>query len=138
MNMERLLARLSLDEGREKKVYRCSAGKLTIGVGRNLEDRGLRDDEIDLLLTNDVREAIGDCRKLVRSFDQLNEVRQEVLINMMFNLGYARLSGFKKFLAAVAASDWTEAANQMLDSKWADQVGSRADRLTNAMRRGFW
>lgn len=138
MNMERLLARLSLDEGREKKVYRCSAGKLTIGVGRNLEDRGLREDEIDLLLANDIRDSIDECRRLVRSFDQLNEVRQEVLINMMFNLGYARLSGFKKFLAAIAMSDWTEAANQMLESKWADQVGARADRLANAMRRGFW
>ncbi len=136
MNLDRLKARLSLDEARRKKPYRCSAGKLTIGVGRNLEDRGLLDDEIDLLLSNDIRDAIGDCRRLVRSFDQLSDVRQEVLVNMMFNLGYARLSGFKKFLDALSRSDWTEAANQMLDSKWADQVGNRADRLAKAMRTG--
>lgn len=138
MNLQRLYARLTLDEGREKKPYRCSAGKLSIGVGRNLEDRGLRDDEIDLLLANDVREAIGECRRLIRGFDQLNEVRQEVLVNMMFNLGYTRLAGFKKMIAALAMNDWTEAANQMLESKWADQVGARADRLAAAMRKGAW
>ncbi len=136
MNLDRLKARLSLDEGRRKKPYQCSAGKLTIGVGRNLEDRGLLDDEIDLLLSNDIRDSIGDCHRLVRSFDQLSDVRQEVLVNMMFNLGYARLAGFKKFLGALSRSDWTEAANQMLDSKWADQVGNRADRLAKAMRTG--
>lgn len=138
MNLQRLYARLTLDEGREKKPYRCSAGKLSIGVGRNLEDRGLREDEIDLLLANDVREAVGECRRLFRGFDQLNEVRQEVLVNMMFNLGYTRLAGFKKMIAALAMNDWTEAANQMLESKWADQVGSRADRLAAAMRKGAW
>ena len=136
MNLDRLKARLSLDEGRRKQPYRCSAGKLTVGVGRNLDDRGLREDEIDLLLANDIRDSIGECRRLVRSFDQISDVRQEVLVNMMFNLGYARMSGFKKFLEAVSRSDWTEASNQMLDSKWADQVGDRADRLAKAMRTG--
>lgn len=138
MNLERLRARLSLDEGRKTKPYRCTAGKLTIGVGRNLDDRGLRDSEIDLMLTNDIAEATGECRRLVRSFDQLSDVRQEVLVNMMFNLGYTRLAGFRKFLDALSRSDWTEAANQMLDSKWADDVGDRADRLATAMRKGSW
>ena len=138
MNLERLRARLSLDEGRKTKPYRCTAGKLTIGVGRNLDDRGLRDSEIDLMLTNDIAEAAGECRRLVRSFDQLSDVRQEVLVNMMFNLGYTRLAGFRKFLDALSRSDWTEAANQMLDSKWADDVGDRADRLATAMRKGAW
>lgn len=138
MNLERLRARLSLDEGRKTKPYRCTAGKLTVGVGRNLDDRGLRDSEIDLMLTNDIAEATGECRRLVRGFDQLSDVRQEVLVNMMFNLGYTRLAGFRKFLDAVSRSDWTEAANQMLDSKWADDVGDRADRLAAAMRKGAW
>lgn len=138
MNLERLRARLSLDEGRKTKPYRCTAGKLTIGVGRNLDDRGLRDSEIDLMLTNDIAEATGECRRLVRGFDQLSDVRQEVLVNMMFNLGYTRLAWFRKFLDALSRSDWTEAANQMLDSKWADDVGDRADRLATAMRKGAW
>lgn len=136
--MDRLRARLSLDEGRKKKPYRCSAGKLSIGVGRNLEDRGLRDDEIDLMLTNDIAESVGECRRLVRNFDQLSDARQEVLVNMMFNLGYTRLSGFKKFLAALAVSNWVEASRQMLDSKWADDVGDRADRLSTVMLKGHW
>lgn len=138
MDYSRLYKQLDLDEGRRKKPYRCTAGKLTIGVGRNLDDRGLRDDEIDLMLANDVRESIGDCRALFRSFDQLSAPRQEVLVNMMFNLGVTRLSGFKKLIAAVAAGNWVEAERQMLDSKWADQVGARADRLATAMRKGAW
>lgn len=138
MNLQRLYSRLELDEGRKKRPYRCTAGKLSIGVGRNLEDRGLRDDEIDLLLKNDVSEAIGECRRLFRNFDQLSEVRQEVLVNMMFNLGYDRLAGFRKMRDAIHAGDWKEAGRQMLDSKWADQVGPRAIRLEKAMRTGSW
>ena len=138
MNLARLYARLTLDEDRRKRLYQCSAGKWSIGVGRNLEDRGLRDDEIDLLLANDVAEAAGECRRLLRNFDSLCEVRQEVLVNMMFNLGYTRLAGFKKMVAAVLAGNWAEAATQMLDSKWAEQVGERAQRLSKAMHKGAW
>lgn len=138
MNLARLYLRLSEDEGKRSKPYRCTAGKLTIGVGRNLDDRGVREDEIALMFNNDVLEAIGDCRRLFRSFDALNDVRKEVVVNMMFNLGYTRLAGFKKFLAAVQAGKWSDASREMLDSKWADQVGRRADRLANAMRKGVW
>lgn len=138
MNLERLYDRLNKDEGRAKRPYRCTAGKLSIGVGRNLDDRGLREDEIDLMLKNDVLEAIGDCRRLFRNFDQLVDARQEVLVNMMFNLGFTRFSGFRKMRDAIHAGDWKEAARQMMDSKWADQVGPRADRLEKAMRTGVW
>lgn len=138
MNLARLYAQLEIDEGKRKKPYRDSEGILTIGIGRNLEDRGLRDNEIAFLLENDVLDAIGECRRLFRNFDQLNSVRQEVLVNMMFNLGYARLAGFKRMIAAVHASDWAEASRQMLDSKWATQVGARADRLAKAMRSGVF
>lgn len=136
MNLERLFAQLEDDEGRRKKPYRCTAGKLTIGVGRNLDDRGLRDDEIDLMLKNDVMESIGECRKLFRMFDQLSSVRQEVLVNMMLNLGFLKLAGFKRMHAALEEGNWAEAARQMLDSKWATDVGDRADRLAEAMRTG--
>jgi lysozyme len=136
MNLTRLYAQLENDEGRRKKPYRCTAGKLSIGVGRNLEDRGLRDDEIDLMLKNDVAESIGECRRLFRMFDSLSAVRQEVLVNMMLNLGYSRLAGFKKMHAALEDGNWGEASRQMLDSKWASDVGRRADRLAEAMRTG--
>lgn len=136
MNLERLYDQLENDEGRRKKAYRDTVGKLTIGVGRNLDDRGLRDDEIDLMLKNDVAESIGECRRLFRMFDQLNSVRQEVLVNMMLNLGFSRLSGFKRMHAALSDGNFVEASRQMLDSKWASDVGARADRLANAMRTG--
>ena len=138
MNLARVYARLSIDEGRRKRIYVDTVGKISGGVGRNLTDRGFRDDEIDLMLANDVAEAVGECRRLFRSFDSLAEARQEVLVNMMFNMGYTRLAGFKKMVAAVQAGNWREAAVQMLDSKWADQVGDRADRLADAMRTGSW
>ena len=138
MNLPRLLAQLDTDEGRRKKPYKDTEGILTIGVGRNLQDRGLRDDEIDLMLRNDVNESIGECRRMFRNFDQIGEVRQEVLVNMMFNLGYGRFAGFRKMIAAVLVCDWAEASRQMLDSKWADQVGARADRLATAMKKGRW
>ena len=138
MNLARVYARLSIDEDRRKRIYTDSVGKISGGVGRNLTDRGFRDDEIDLMLANDVAEAIGECRKLFRNFDTLNEIRQEVLVNMMFNMGFGRLSGFKRMNAAIHAGDWVEASRQMLDSKWADQVGDRADRLADAMRKGAW
>lgn len=138
MNLSRVYARLSIDEDRRKKLYKDSVGKWSIAVGRNLDDRGLRDDEIDLMLANDVAEAIGDCRRMFRNFDALVEARQEALVNMMFNMGYTKLAGFKKMIAAVLVGDWEGAARQMLDSKWADQVGDRADRLAQAMRKGAW
>lgn len=136
MNLERLLTQLGGDEGRRKKPYRDTVGKLTIGVGRNLDDRGLRDDEIDLMLKNDVAESIGECRRLFRMFDSLSAVRQEVLVNMMFNLGFSRLAGFRRMHAALEEGNFVEASRQMLDSKWASDVGARADRLAKAMRTG--
>lgn len=138
MNLARLYAQLEQDEGKRKRPYRCTAGKLSVGVGRNLDDRGLRDDEIELMLKNDVAESIGECRRLFRMFDSLNAVRQEVLVNMMFNLGFSRLSGFKKMHAALEEGNFVEASRQMLDSKWASDVGSRADRLAKAMRTGVF
>lgn len=138
MNRKRLEAQLSIDEGRRKRIYLDTASppKWTGGVGRNLTDRGFSDDEVDLMLSNDIALAVKDARQLVPGFDQLDDVRQEVLTNMSFNLGYTRLAGFKKFIAAVNASEFAEASLEMLDSKWAKQVGDRAQRLSKAMRTG--
>lgn len=136
MNLKRLQSQLSIDEGNKAKPYTDTVGKLTIGVGRNLTDRGLSPDEVNYLLNNDINIATQDAKKLVPGFDKLDDVRQEVLVNMAFNLGLARLSGFKKFLAAVNAGDFSRASVEMLDSVWAKQVGARAIRLSNAMRTG--
>lgn len=140
MNRERLKQQLENDEGRKKRIYTDTATppKWTGGIGRNLTDRGFSDDEIDLMYANDIKVAEKDARALVPGFDRLDAVRQEVLMNMSFNLGYSRLSGFKKFLSAVNASDFAEAADEMKDSKWYEQVKARGERLADAMRTGSW
>jgi lysozyme len=129
-------AQLRIDEDMRRFPYRDSVGKLTIGVGRNLDDVGLRPDEIDLMLENDIVEAEGDARELFPSFDALSDARKAVLLNMCFNLGRSRLSAFHKFRAAVADGDWELAAAEMIESKWAAQVGIRAQRLAKQMREG--
>lgn len=138
MNHARLKKQLENDEGRKKKIYLDTAAppKWTGGIGRNLTDRGFSDDEIDLMYSNDIKIAEKDARALVPGLDRLNDVRQEVVLNMSFNLGYGRLSAFRKFLAAVNSSDFEEAAEQMKDSKWYGQVGGRGKRLVFAMREG--
>lgn len=132
----RLKKQLELDELRSKKIYTDSVGKISGGIGRNLTDRGFSDDEIDLMYANDVRMAEADARALAPNFDKLDDVRQEVLVNMSFNMGKSRLSGFKKFLAAVAAKDFAKAADEMKDSAWYGQVKDRGVRLVYAMRFG--
>jgi len=136
MNDARLKKQLEVDELRSKKIYTDTVGKISGGIGRNLTDRGFSDDEIDLMYANDVRMAEADARALVPNFDKLNDVRQEVLVNMSFNLGKSRLSGFKKFLAAVAIQDFSRAADEMKDSAWYGQVKDRGVRLVYAMRFG--
>lgn len=136
MNRARLSKQLEIDEGKRPKMYLDTVGKWTAGVGRNISDRAFSEDEIQLMLSNDINLAAKDVRQLVPGFDNLDDVRQEVLVNMSFNLGYDRLSGFKKFIAAVNSSEFATASLEMLDSKWAKQVGARAVRLSNAMRTG--
>lgn len=129
-------AQLRVDEGWKQKPYKDTVGKWTIGCGRNLDDVGLRDDEIDYLLDNDLRVAENTARALFPSFDNLSENRKAVLLNMSMNLGQQRLAGFTKFRQAVAEEAWEQAAGDMMDSKWAEQVGNRAVRLAQQMRQG--
>ncbi len=136
MNRARLSKQLEVDEGRRRRLYKDTVGKLTIGVGRNIEDRGLRDDEIDLMLSNDIDEAVGIARALIPTFDELDDVRQEVCANMALNLGMTRLGGFKQFIAALMRFDFQRATAEMMDSKWYEQVGARGKRLAYAMREG--
>lgn len=136
MNRDRIMKQLGVDEGRRSKIYLDTEGKWTGGVGRNLTDRGLREDEIDLMLKNDLDEAIGIAKKVFKSYEALDDVRQEVVVNMAFNLGETRLRGFKRFIAAVNRCDFLSAADEMVDSKWYRQVGDRGKRLMNAMKEG--
>lgn len=138
MDRKRLMTQLGIDEGRRKKLYKDTATppKWTIGVGRNIEDRGLRDDEIDLMLANDIDEAVGIACTLCPQYGKLDDVRQEVLVNMAFNMGMPKLSGFKRFFAALSEKNYSQAADEMKDSAWYRQVGDRAVRLVYAMRFG--
>lgn len=134
--MSDLIQDLRRDEGVRSHPYRDTEGILTIGVGRNLEDRGLSDDEIDILLMNDLKWVVVDLDRNAPWWRDLDNARQRALANMAFNLGYPRLAGFKKMLAALQAEDWDEAADQALDSRWAVQVGDRADRVAELIRNG--
>lgn len=129
---------LQRHEGVRKHPYTCTAGKLTIGIGRNLTDRGLSQDEIQYLFTNDLRIAETDAMTAVgySTYTSLSPARQAVLIDMAFNLGLARLSSFKQTLLAVKEGRYNDAADAMLQSKWATQVGERARTLARMMRTG--
>jgi Phage-related lysozyme (muraminidase) len=133
MDRQRLCQQLRLHEGVEHKPYKCTAGYLTIGVGRNLEDRGLSDDEIDFLLDNDVQIVVDELARTYDWFFDLTEVRQRVVADMVFNLGLPRFSQFKNMIAAIEAEDYVQASNEMMDSRWAQQVGLRASRLAEMM-----
>lgn len=125
-------------EGMRRKPYRCTAGKLTIGVGRNLDDRGISPDEAMYMLANDIRDSRRELSATFPWFDKLDEVRQAVLIDMCVNLGLSRLQGFRNTLALIGVGKYEAAAQEMLDSKWAEQVGRRAQRLSRMMATGRW
>ncbi|MDP3114073.1 MAG: glycoside hydrolase family protein [Candidatus Cloacimonadaceae bacterium] len=135
--LERIKEQLVRHEGLRLKPYRCTAGKLTIGIGRNLDDSGISQTEACVLLENDIQ----NCEKQLidevpEIYNPLDEVRKSVLLNMCFNLGIGGLLGFNNTLAFIAAGDWERAANGMLASKWAKQVGRRAIELSELMRKG--
>jgi lysozyme len=142
--MQQLIAQLKRHEGAvrlpngDHKLYRCPAGKQTLGYGRNVEDRGITEDEADYLLSNDIIIAQRELVAAFPWFQSLDDVRQAVLINMHFNLGIGRLRTFRNALAAMQIGDWDRAAVEMLDSRWAQQVGRRAVELAEQMRTGAW
>jgi len=121
-------------EGIKGKVYADSEGVLTIGVGRNLEDVGVSYDEAMLMLDNDIKRVLYACWHEFPWFADLTEDRQNVVANMVFNLGLDGFKKFKKLIAAIEKEDWVEAACQMIDSKWAAQVKNRAVELAILMK----
>lgn len=133
-----IVEQLKRDEGSRNFPYEDTVGKMTIGVGRNLTDVGLSDDEIDTLLRNDVQRAYDSLMRGFPWFASIDPVRQGALINMCFNLGFARLSGFHLFIDNLKDENWDSASVEMLDSLWAKQVGARALRLAEQIRTGRW
>ncbi|MBU9660883.1 glycoside hydrolase family protein [Burkholderia multivorans] len=131
----KLKAELTLDEGRRNRIYVDTVGKVSGGIGRNLTDKGFRDNEIDLMYQNDIAETEAwlDCN--LPWWRSLDPVRQRVMMNMAFNM-QGKLLTFVNTLAAIKRGDYAAAADGMLNSLWARQVGARATRLANMMRSG--
>lgn len=127
---------LQVHEGFRNHPYKCTAGKLTIGFGRNLDAVGISLEEAEYLLQNDIKAAECAAKTVFKDFNSLDAVRQDVLVNMAFNLGQSRLSKFKNFLSALGARDYTSAAHEMMDSLWARQVKGRAQELARIMETG--
>ena len=136
--MNRLIEQLKRHEGVSKWAYEDHLGYITVGVGRCLDPDmglGLSSDEIDYLLVNDINR----CYKELDGFSwfhDLEPIRQEALVNMLFNLGLPRFLQFKKTLAYLAEGKYDQAADEMLDSKWARQVKGRAIELSEMIRTG--
>lgn len=138
MNLEKLRRQLIEHEGVRLKAYHCTAGYLTIGVGRNLDAKGITMPEAMALLDGDIEEVLRGMRR-VPAFNSLegDDVRRRVLVDMAFNLGIDGLLGFRRTLQAIEDGNYTYAADLMLQSKWAGQVGRRAVRLAEMMRTGL-
>lgn len=134
MNHETLHADLIRDEGIRLKPYTDSVGKLTIGIGRNLDDRGISLLEAKQLLENDIAAVVEELDNRLGWWKGLSEPRQRALANMAFNMGVPRLLGFEKMLRALEAGDGEKAALEALDSRWARQVGDRAQRIAELLR----
>lgn len=118
------------------KPYHCPAGRLTIGYGRNIEERGITDAEAEHLLDSDIIKSTSELTSALRFYSQMDDVHKAVLINMHFNMGLGRLLGFRKMLEAIERGDYSAAAAEMLDSRWARQIGRRAAELADQMRAG--
>ena len=131
-----LRAQLPIDEGKRNRMYKCPAGFNTIGVGHNLDAKPISDRAIQVILDDDIADAEADARALFHVFDSLTEARKAVLVNMALNLGRAGLSGFRRFITAVNTGHYEQAAVEMMDSRWAVQVGTRAKRLATMMTEG--
>jgi len=132
------MTQLRRDEGIRLTPYKDSRGVLSIGCGRNLESVGISAEEAEYLLGNDIYRAISGINKFLPWAATLDDARFGALANMAFNLGIGGLMNFEHFLAAMKDRDWPTAAREMLESKWATQVGLRAHRLSIQVETGIW
>lgn len=135
-----VVEQLMRDEGFREHTYEDTEGHLTIGYGINLDTEAIPQDIAELWLTRKISEIEYQLLPLVfnNNYAMTFNPRGAVLTNMAYNLGVKGLLGFTKMLAAFAAGDYDTAAVEMLDSKWAKQVGDRATRLAEQMRTGRW
>lgn len=153
LDMAEMITRLKLHEGCSLKPYKCPAGKLTIGIGRNTEDNPFTADELKavgdwkhgitreaahMLCRNDIERCIKELKKNLKWFEKLDKERKYALIDLCFNLGVRSLMMFKKTLASIGYGNYKTAAEQLLQSKYAKQVGKRALRIAKLIETGRW
>lgn len=127
---------IKANEGLRLKPYKCTANKLTIGYGRNLEDVGITVEEAEFMLETDIARVVEDLDGIFgfRLFCTLSSSRQRALTDMMFNLGRTRFKKFKKMIRAIKAGDFKQAAKELLDSRYAKQVSRRAHTNADLLR----
>ena len=144
MDIEKLRKQLEIDEGVKYEIYNDHLGLATFGIGHLViptdEEHGkplgtrISEERVRECFDRDVQSVLRDCKLLYKDFDELPEEVQQIVANMMFNMGYGRLSKFKGMKAGVDAKDWNRAADEMVDSRWYKQVTNRAQRLVDRMR----
>ena len=144
MNLDTLRKQLEIDEGIKHDIYLDHLGLPTFGIGHLITDADpdsgqavgttISDERVQSAFEADVVSVIEDCNKLYDDFDELPEEAQQIIANMMFNMGRTRLSKFRGMKRGVDARDWNAAADEMVDSKWYRQVNNRANRLVQRMR----
>ena len=141
MNIEALREQLKVDEGVKYEIYKDHLGYPTFGIGHLITEDDpehgepdgteISEDRVNEVFESDVAKFVSEAKILFPDLDELPDVAQQVIVNMAFNMGRPRLSKFKNFIAGVNDRDWVRAAEEMMDSRWADQVGDRAIRLRN-------
>jgi len=144
MDLQRLREDLETDEGVKYEIYLDHLGYPTFGIGHLIREDDpehgeatgteVSESRVAEAFEQDVQTVLSDCAKLYSDFEELPEEAQQVIANMMFNLGYPRLSAFKGMKAGVDARDWNRAADEMIDSRWYKQVTNRAQRLVDRIR----
>jgi lysozyme len=136
--MNKLIEQLKIHEGFRSNVYTCSGGKKTVGYGRNLQDIGISEEEAEMLLKNDIYEATNQLLNAFPWMATFSDVRISAMINFTFNVGIGTVKTFTKSIDALKKEDYNLAADMMLDSRWANQVGDRAIQITEQIRTGKW
>lgn len=134
MNLEAIRNRLVLEEGLKLTPYKCTANKLTIGVGRNIEDRGISNETAMQMLDEDIDIMVNELRQNLSWFDKQNDAIQGVLIDLCFNMGISRLLLFVQTLKLIEQGQYAMAADELLDSKYAAMLPARSNRNAEILR----
>jgi lysozyme len=144
MDVDKLREELIYDEGVRLDVYRCTEGYLTVGIGHKIIDGDaeygkpegytITEKRMKQLFDLDVAVVREDCHRLYDDFDDLPEEAQRIIANMMFNLGLPTMKKFRGMKRCVDERNWSGAADEMVDSRWYEQVTNRANRLVKRMR----